>query len=141
MESHAIAVGEGELEGDYSGDDIGRAFNFVAGCTSTPHVGPTIDTGRNTTARAGDAGGRDSNTGTDPATMLCVCGQPVSHILGSHNAEATAPDGISVALNAIGRRSGAHRLRPSGRSGAARLLCIRPPPVGMRSSCEWRPHD
>jgi hypothetical protein len=54
-ESHAIAVVEGELEGDYSGDDIGRAFNFVAGCTSTPHVGSTIDTGRNTTAGAGDA--------------------------------------------------------------------------------------
>ena len=50
MDSHAIAVGEGELVGDYSGDDFGRAFNFVAGCSSTPHVGPTIDTGRNTTA-------------------------------------------------------------------------------------------
>jgi len=138
MESHAIAVGEGELEGDYSGDDFGRAFNFVAGCSSTPHVGPTIDTGRNTTARAGDAGGRDSNTGTDPATMLCLWCRPVSHIEGTLDAQAAAPGGVSVALNAIARRGWAHRLRASAARAASRLLFIRPPPVGIRSSCEWR---
>ena len=70
--------------------------------------------------------------------MLCLCGKPVSHIWGTHNAEAAAPGGVSVALNAIARRGWAHRLRASAARAAARLLFIRPPPVGIRSSCEWR---